>query len=157
VLTGTTLPTICGIHYWEEALTRTGHDEAETWTEHEGEDIPDIAISDDGNIIAATSIVNTGEGQEFWVYFYDSDENSLGEFMLGIGDVILDMSGDGRTVAVGGSELQSVHVFRIPEEEPVVGAILPVNLTLIQFTEVLILLILMVYALSLRADKPSKI
>ncbi len=134
VVAGTPLPLVCGIHYWENSLTRTGDDEAETWTEHEGENIPDIAISDDGNIIAATAGISPiaaatvdvpVESEEFWVYFYDCDENSLGEFLLDDWDTILEMSGDGRIVAVGGGQISSLHVFKLPQEEPIGGVIFP--------------------------------
>lgn len=134
VVAGTPLPFVCGIHYWENSLARAGDDEAETWTVHEGENIPDIAISDDGCIIAATSTGSTVtvtsvdravEIQGLQVYFYDSDAHSLGEFPLDGWDMILEMSGDGRIVAVGGGLIRSLHVFKLPKEEPVGGVITP--------------------------------
>jgi WD40 repeat protein len=139
VVAGTAPIVPCGIHYWDGALTRDGSDEPETWTEHEGEDIPDIAISDDGEVIAATArYVN--ENGEFWVYIYDSEENALGSFPVGLEDMILEMSGDGRVVAAGGGLRDSLHVYKVPEKKPVGGEILPYNMTLIGTSYLLIAL-----------------
>jgi hypothetical protein len=139
----------CGIHYWDGALTRDGSDEPETGTEHEGEHIPDIEISDDGEIIAATSRYVNLNG-EYWVYIYDIEEDGFWSFPVGPEDMILEMSGDGRVVAVGGGLLDSLHVYQVPEIKPVGGEILPYNMTLIGVSYLLIALTIVLGIVALK-------
>ncbi|MCP8308686.1 MAG: hypothetical protein H3Z53_05305, partial [archaeon] len=78
VVAGTAIP-FCGLHFWNYARWLEGDDVDETWIEHEGEDILDVAISDDGEIIAATAERYIDPGVEYWIYFYTSSGSLIGE------------------------------------------------------------------------------
>jgi len=127
VVSGTAPPNECGIHYWNETLSVDGVDNhTEDWTRRTGVIISDVAISEDGGIIAATGHL---EGN-YEVFFYDNQGNSLGEFEVSTGDNILEMSGDGSIVAVGGAPYDSLYVYKQGGlTEPVGGEILPLNNT----------------------------
>lgn len=112
----------CGIHFWTGAESLVGTDKPETWARHEGEFILDVAISRDGEIIAAVGdpALAVGRG-EYWAYFYSSDGVSLGEFQLDSLSDKISMSGDGGTVAVGSAVLDSLYVFKITRPVTVGG------------------------------------
>jgi WD40 repeat protein len=120
VVTGTLPPTPCGIHFWSNARVRPGPFEDETWTRHEGEFIMDVAISNDGSVIAASSHVNP----IYKMYLYDSNGASLGEFELGLSGLDVSMSGDGSIVAAGGGGDNTLHVFKLPRIGPVGGTLI---------------------------------
>jgi hypothetical protein len=115
---------LVSLHYWDNARTRTGTNEPEKWTELEGLDVWDVAISDDGNTIAATCYNGTSGFYE--VYFFTSSDEPLGNYALQSQDIYLSMSGNGGVVAVGGSLVDSLSVFT--RLVPVGGEISPVNM-----------------------------
>jgi hypothetical protein len=84
----------------------------------------DVAISDDGNTIAATCYNGTSDSYE--VYFFTPSDEPLGNYALQSQDIYLSMSGNGGVVAVGGSQVDSLSVFT--RLVPVGGEISPVNM-----------------------------
>ncbi|MFP3951565.1 MAG: hypothetical protein ACLFVP_05445 [Candidatus Bathyarchaeia archaeon] len=143
VVTGTPDLVPCGIHYWDGVLPVDGeYNYTEDWTRRTGVVIPDVAISEDGEIIAATGHL---EG-DYWVFFYDDQGNSLGEFDVESGDTILEMSGDGSIVAVGGAPYDSLYVYKQGGlTEAVGGEILPLNNT----TTILIVLATLIASIAI--------
>jgi hypothetical protein len=121
----------CGIHFWNGARTLSGVDLAEDWTRHEGEHIPDVAVSDDGGIVAGVAEI-FGASPEYWIYFYRSDGSLIGEFELLQDTPLVAMSADGGITAAGGPGYDSLYVFEITGvvevDEAVGGELLPLNL-----------------------------
>jgi hypothetical protein len=115
---------IASLHYWDNARTRTGTDEPENWIELEDFAVFDVAISDDGNTIAATCYNGTSGSYE--VYFFTPSDELLGNYALQSQDIYLSISGNGGVVAVGGSRADSLSVFT--RLVPVGGEISPVNM-----------------------------
>jgi hypothetical protein len=113
----------CGIHFWANARSLTGADLLENWQRHEGENIPDVKISEDGAIIAGAASMYVDDVEEFWAYFYTSNGISLGEYQLDSLCTRVSMSGDGGIVAVGGAVFDSLYVFSL-ESHPVGGEII---------------------------------
>ncbi len=111
VVTGKPPISACGIHFWSGARTLTGQDPPEAWIRHEGEAIADVAISDDGRVIATARCVQVPHV----AYFYYSDGTSIGEHNLQAFSDIVSISGDGGIVAIGGSPptTDSLYVFKI--------------------------------------------
>jgi WD40 repeat protein len=109
VIAGTALYP-CGLHFWADARERSGYDQVENWTRHEGETIHDVAMSDNGGIIAASA--ETAESN-YTAYFYKSDGNVIGEFELPQSSPLVSMSGNGNITAIGGPSLDSLYVFRM--------------------------------------------
>jgi WD40 repeat protein len=112
------------LHYWDKARWRTGTNELEKWVELEGLNVWDVAISDDGNLIAATSYNSTSG--HFEVYFFTPSDEPLGNFTLDSQDIYLSVSGNGQVVAVGGAQPLTLSVFTMLA--PVGGQLLPVNM-----------------------------
>jgi WD40 repeat protein len=106
------------LHLWDNALARSGSNSPETWTNLYGEDIYDVAISDDGKIIAA--VMPYGDGPAHVCFFTDQNV-TIGNFTEPPGLTMLSMSGDGRVVAAGGDAEDSLHVFYIAREMNPVG------------------------------------
>jgi len=110
------------LHFWDNALTRSVSNSPETWTNLTGEGVYDVAISDDGKIIAA--VMPYGQGPAHVCFF--TDQNVLiGNFTYSPGLNMTSMSGDGRVAAAGGETIDSLHVFYIDREQieknPAVG------------------------------------
>jgi WD40 repeat protein len=114
------------LHYWDNAKTRTGTNELERWTELGSLSVWDVAISDEGNLIAAVGQNFTSGSYE--VYFFTPSDELLGYFevLSRIQDYYLSMSGNGQVTAVGGSLFDSLSVFTWLA--PVGGQLLPVNM-----------------------------
>ncbi|NWG09024.1 MAG: hypothetical protein HXX80_01710 [Nitrososphaerales archaeon] len=102
----------------------------------------DVAISDDGSIIAATT--QTGVAPDYKVYFFTSDGSLISQFELEQFSPILSMSGDGSIVAVGGPGWDSLYVFRV--RLPVGGELVS---TPILNTMVLLMLIAIIPAVAI--------
>jgi hypothetical protein len=101
---------IASLHYWNNAKTRTGTDEPETWIDLQTLDVWDVAISNDGGIISATAFNETSSQAE--VYFFTSDNTFIASFpLLSRDDRFLSMSGNGQVVAVGGGTFDSLSVY----------------------------------------------
>jgi len=101
------------LHLWDNALARSGSNSPETWTNLYGEDVYDVAISDDGKIIAA--VMPYGDGPAH-VYFFTDQNVTIGNFTEPPYLTMLSMSGDGRVAAAGGDLEDSLHVFYIARE-----------------------------------------
>ena len=121
VVTGKPPIAPCGIHFWSGARSLTGVDPPTSWIRHEGEAIADVAISDDGRVIAAARCV----AEPPVAYFYYVDGTYIGEYVLQAYSDLVSISGDGNIVAIGGSPPteDSLYLFRI--HLPVGGEILP--------------------------------
>jgi hypothetical protein len=120
---------VASLHFWNATRTRTLADEPETWVNLEELQVLDVGISDDGNIIAATTYNVTS--LLYQVYFYTSSAELIGSYAMQSEDYFLSMSGDGHIVAVGGGALpleDSLAVFAITGLTPVGGEIFPPNI-----------------------------
>ncbi len=121
VVTGKPPISPCGIHFWAGARSLTGVDPPTNWVRHEGEAIADVAISDNGRVIAAARCAI----EPHVAYFYSVDGTPIGEYTLQAYSDLVSISGDGSIVAIGGSPptVDSLYVLRI--RYPVGGEILP--------------------------------
>lgn len=109
---------IASLHYWDNAKIRTGADEPETWIDLQTLEVRDVTISNDGNIIAATTYNVTSSQAE--VYFFTSTDTFIASFpLLSQDDHILSMSGDGQTVAVGGGTFDSLSLYSLTGTTPI--------------------------------------
>jgi WD40 repeat protein len=100
------------LHYWSNARTREGP-QAEDWVAFEFGDVLDTAISDDGNLIAAS--VQTGL-DNYTAYFLKSDGTIIEEFNLTQRSPILSMAGNGHITAIGGPGWDSLYVFELLQD-----------------------------------------
>lgn len=116
---------IACLHFWSDARELTGAPEAD-WVRLEGLRVLDVAISDDGNLIVATT--SEGDGSTYKAYFFTSDGTLIKETVLDQYSPIISMSEDGGLVAVGGSELDSLYVY-VVEPVPVGGEVIPTNIS----------------------------
>lgn len=123
VVAGKPVPALCGIHFWANARSLTGINVSETWSRHEGELVPDVAINNDGTILAAVAARFNAKEEDF-AYFYMADGSSIGEFQLDSPSDKISMSSDGLTVAVGSMAIDSLYVFKIQVPEAVGGTII---------------------------------
>jgi hypothetical protein len=116
------------LHFWNGALIRSGSNSPETWTNLNGELIYDVAISNDGEIIAA--VTPYGAGVTSQVYFLTYQNFLIGNFTEPYGLSMLSMSGDGGIVAAGGATIDSLHVYQITRIPggPVGGELMPVDM-----------------------------
>ena len=115
---------IASLYYWDHARTRTGTDELENWRELESLNVYDVAINDDGNLIAAVAYNVTSGFYE--VYFFTPSDELIDYFVLQSRDYYISMSGNGQVTAVGGTPFDSLSVFTW--QAPVGGQLLPVNM-----------------------------
>lgn len=114
VVAGKPVTAPCGIRFWANARNLTGTDLPETWARHEGEYVPDVAINNDGSIMAAVAVVHAPNTQDtYFAYFYTTDGNSIGKFRLDSFSDKISMSNNGGTVAVGGGTFDSLYLFKI--------------------------------------------
>jgi hypothetical protein len=123
VVAGTSPLMPCGLHFWADARKRSGPDQEENWTKLTGEIVFDVAISDDGGVIAATTemiplaMVSPTKAvidSYYKAYFFKSDGTMIDEFGLLQFSNVVSMSGDGRITAVGGGiGLDSLYVFEL--------------------------------------------
>ncbi len=126
----------CGIHFWDGARGLVDGDVTAMWTSHEGEEVHDIGISEDGTIISAVATRFNNPEAEYWAYFHTSNGNLIGAYELDRFSDILSMSGDGSIVAIGGAPVveDSLYVFKIFSPAAVGGEILSIpilNLVLV--------------------------
>jgi WD40 repeat protein len=113
------------LHFWNESRTREG-EEIESWVDHEA-NVWDIAISEDGEIIAACgdyyfnagSVSKSGNGLDYRVVFYAANETEIEP--KGVLNELCDkisMSGYGRIVAVGSQSYSHLYVFELYTIQP---------------------------------------
>ena len=114
VVAGTAPILPCGLHFWTGAKGRSGSDQVENWTRLGGENVLDVAMSDDGGVIAAAAMIGTAS--DYKAYFFKSDGNMIGEFNLTQYTPLVSMSGDGRIVAMGDPGLLTLYVFEMLED-----------------------------------------
>jgi hypothetical protein len=100
----------CGLHFWADARERSGPDQAENWNKREGEIIWDVAISDNGGIIAASA--QASDYSNNTAYFFKSDGNMIDNFDLPQYSPLVSMSGNGLMTAVAGPGWDSLYVFK---------------------------------------------
>jgi hypothetical protein len=110
VIAGTTPLMPCGLHFWTDAKERSGVGQVENWTRREGEIIWDVAMSDNGGIIAASA--QAPDQSNNTAYFFKSDGSMIGEFNLTQYSPLLSMSGNGLITAVAGPGFDSLYVFK---------------------------------------------
>ncbi|NWF86514.1 hypothetical protein HXY32_01670 [Candidatus Bathyarchaeota archaeon] len=96
------------LHFWSNATMRKGY-QIEDWIALDFADVFDIAINDEGNIIAASAYNDTS----YKVYFFKSDSNMIGEFDLLQYSPLVSMSGSGRITAIGGPGWDSLYVLEL--------------------------------------------
>ncbi len=113
-----------GTIFWRDARDLPGPVEEAAWNKLVGEEVLNVAISDDGNIMVAST--NLGTASENKAHFFASDGSLIGEFDLEQRSPLVSMSGDGSIVAVGGPG--GLYVFRITKAPPVGGEILPIDI-----------------------------
>jgi hypothetical protein len=108
VIAGTGLFGPCGLHFWANAKALSGSNQTEDWKRHEGETIWDVAISDNGGIIAASA-----ESEfNYTAYFFKSDGTMIASFDLPQRSPLVSMSGNGLITAVAGLGPDSLYVFK---------------------------------------------
>jgi len=104
----------CGLHFWSRARSRSGHDQEEDWTEREGEVILDLAVSDNGDLVAATTQI--GSASNYKACFYKGDGSLIAEIDLPRFSPLVSMSGDGRIVAIGDMGPATLHVVEVLDD-----------------------------------------
>ena len=114
VVAGTAPLFPCGLHFWSRARNRSGHDQEEDWTAREGEVILDLAVSDNGDLVAATTQI--GIASDYKACFYKRDGSLIAEIDLPRFSPLVFMSGDGRIVAIGDSGPLTLHVVEVLED-----------------------------------------
>jgi hypothetical protein len=110
VIAGTGLFGPCGLHFWADARERSGVDQVENWTRREGEPILDLAMSDNGGIIAASA--QAPDNSNHTAYFFKSDGTMIASFDLPQRSPLVSMSGNGLITAVAGPGFDSLYVFK---------------------------------------------
>jgi hypothetical protein len=96
------------LHYWGDARDRSGT-QLEDWIALEGADVIDVAMSKDGNIIAAPC--QTGLS-EYTAFFLHSNGTIIGNCSLQQLCTMVSMSADGGTIAIAGPGYDSLYVFK---------------------------------------------
>ena len=114
VVAGTAPISPCGLHFWTGAKGLSGSDQVENWTRLTGENVLDAAISDDGGVIAAATMI--GIASDYKAYFFKPDGTMIGEFNLTQYTPLVSISGDGRIVAMGDPGLLTLYVFEMLED-----------------------------------------
>jgi WD40 repeat protein len=115
VVAGTAPILPCGLHFWTGAKGLSGSDQDENWTRLTGENVLDVAMSDDGGVIAAATINVTTS--DYKACFFKSDGRMIGEFNLTQYTPLVSMSDDGRIVAMGNPLAHlTLHVFELLED-----------------------------------------
>jgi len=109
VIAGTAPLFPCGLHFWADARERSGPEQVENWNRTEGETIWDVAMSDNGGIIAASAQTID---QNYTAYFFTSDGNMITSFDLPQYSPLVSMSGNGLITAVAGPGWDSLYVFK---------------------------------------------
>jgi len=114
VVAGTAPILPCGLHFWAGAKGLSGSDQVENWTRLTGENVLDLAMSDDGGVIAAATMIGTAS--DYKAYFFKPDGTMIGEFNLTQYTPLVSISGDGRIVAMGDPGLLTLYVFEVLED-----------------------------------------
>ena len=114
VVAGTAPLLPCGLHFWSSARNRSGIDQEEDWTAREGEAILDLAVSDNGDLVAATTQI--GSASDYKACFYKGDGSIIAEIDLPRFSPLVSMSGDGRIVAIGDMGPLTLHVFEVLDD-----------------------------------------
>ncbi len=109
---GMGFPGPCGVHFWDEARVRLGVNQTEDWIRFEGWIGWDVAVSNDGGIVAATA----SNASFYKALFFRSDGALIGEFDLMQFSPLVSMSGDGGTIAVGGPGWDSLYLFEVLDD-----------------------------------------
>ena len=99
-----------GICFWSDARNLSGAPDRE-WSSLKGEMMLDVAISDDGEVISATTEV--GSASNYKAYFFKRNGEMIEEFDLLQPSPLLSMSGNGNITAVGGPGYDSLYVFKL--------------------------------------------
>jgi WD40 repeat protein len=110
VIAGTAPLFPCGLHFWADARERSGSDQVENWIGREGEIIWDVAMSDNGGLIAASA--QAPDQSNYTAYFFKSDGNMIDKFDLPQYSPLVSMSGNGLITAVAGLGFDSLYVFK---------------------------------------------
>ncbi|MEM2119321.1 MAG: hypothetical protein QW840_04275, partial [Candidatus Bathyarchaeia archaeon] len=95
------------LHFWGNARGRSGI-QPEDWVIMENTDVIDVALSKDGNIIAAPCQT---ELLEYVAYFIGSAGETLGSYKLEQYCTMASISDDGGTIAIAGPGYDSLYVF----------------------------------------------
>ena len=113
-----------------------------SWGKLYDEKVEEVAISEDGSIVAASTENITSLNHR--VYFFASDGTEIGRVNLLQDSPFMSMSGDGTVVAVGGPGVDSLDVIVL--KSPVGGEILSDNLPQLLMPYLLVAAVIMVGA-----------
>jgi hypothetical protein len=95
------------LHFWTDSRAREDV-QPEDWLRLESADVFDAAISHDGSLIATSTWTETSN---YTAYFLTSEGTIIGEQELHDYSPVVSMSGNGATIAIGGSNPDSLYVF----------------------------------------------
>ena len=98
------------LYFWSDARNLSGAPDRE-WSGLKGEMVLDVAISDDGEVISATT--EMGPASDYKVYFFKRNGEMIGGFDLLQPSPLLSMSGNSNITAVGGPVYDSLYVFEL--------------------------------------------
>ena len=104
---GSNVVTASSVHFWANARERQ-RNQTEDWVKLESVGVWDVAISEDGRIIAAPTGAET--------YFFKSDGSIIGKFNLPQCCFFVSMSGNGSIIAVGNYIHHGLYVFKTLED-----------------------------------------
>ena len=108
-----------GLHFWANARERLGNQTliGTNWTKIEFATVFDVAMSQDGAIVAALVRI-PGDPYDFKAYFFNSNGSEIGEYYLAEDSRLVSMSGDGRVIAIAGflSAENRLYIFEVLED-----------------------------------------
>jgi len=96
------------LYFWSDARSLSESPSA-NWSSLKSEWILDVAISDDGEVISATTQV--GLASDYKAYFFKRNGELIEEFDLSQYSPLLSISGNGNITAVGSPGYDSLYVF----------------------------------------------
>jgi hypothetical protein len=100
---------LSSLHFWSGARAREGV-QVEDWIRLESTDVLDVAISDDGLILACSLQTNISN---YTACLLGSDGTMIQQFSLAQRSPFVSMSEDGRIIAVSGPGWDSLYVFEL--------------------------------------------
>jgi hypothetical protein len=112
------------LFYWSNARTLQGEPAPEDW--NQSYQVGDVAISNDGRIVAATTF-DEGVPNSDYLRLFSEAGGELSSFQLDNFGSVVSMSRDGGLIAVATQALGTQYVLAYREAPPVGGEILPLD------------------------------